>query len=77
MIEGIVEIGEKEGVKLNQESLNTSRPLISTVIKGMMFKDLFEDASYYRVSNTINPIYKQALELINDDATYNSLLSGK
>jgi carboxyl-terminal processing protease len=77
MIEGIVEIGEKEGVKLNQESLNTSRPLIATVVKGMMFKDLFEDASYYRVSNTINPIYKQALELINDDATYNSLLSGK
>jgi hypothetical protein len=45
-------------------------------VKGIIGRDLFETSTYFRVVNpTLNPVYRQGLELINDPERYKQLLT--
>ncbi len=74
MMQGLIARGEKEGVKFNAEQYDTSREYMRTIMKGLVARDLYEDASYYRVVNPLNPTYNEALRLINDSDEYERLL---
>ncbi len=76
MMTGVVDFGEKEGVKFNEEQYKISETIIRTIIKAIIARDLFETSSYYRVANKLNPTYNEALRLINNEEEYNRLLSG-
>lgn len=67
-------IGEKEGVKFNAEQFATSEPTIRRVIKALIARDLFEQSSYYRVANEGNPVYNEALRIINEPKEYSKIL---
>ena len=77
MIDSITTLGEREGVKLDSAQLAVSRPAIELIVKGLIGRDIFEQSTYYRVVNPIDPIYRRALDIINDEKTYGDLLDGK
>lgn len=77
MIDGLVELASSRDIQPDPEALETSRHVISTIIKGIIGRDLFEQSTYYRVTYpAINPVYRSALDLINDENRYRRLLDG-
>ena len=76
MMDSFIAEAKEAGVEPNDEQLAQSRQAIELVLKGLIGRDLFETATYYRVTNPLNPVYKEAVSIINDPAAYNSLLQG-
>lgn len=75
MIEDIVKLGVADSVKLDSAQLERSRPMIETIVKGIIARDLFDTSAYFRVVNPqLSPVYREALGLINDERRYNKLL---
>jgi len=77
MIDNLVALAKSREIAPNPEALETSRTIITTIIKGMIGRDLFEQSTYYRIVYPIlNPEYRAALDLINDTKKYDDLLKG-
>ena len=74
LIDQLKETGEKDGVKFNAEQMEISRPTIVRVLKALIGRDLFEQGTYFRVANEGNPVYREALRLINSPLEYHKLL---
>ena len=75
MIDDIVKLGVADSVKLDSAQLERSRPMIETIVKGIIARDLFDTSAYFRVVNPqLSPVYREALGLINDERRYNKLL---
>lgn len=76
MLDEIVRLGEADSVKYNAEQMERSRTMMSTIIKGIIGRDLFDTSTYFKVVNPVlSPVYRQALDLINDDERYHRLLT--
>lgn len=75
MMQALVERGERDGVKFNEEQYETSREYMRAIVKALLARDLFEMRSYYRVMNDLNPTYREALRVISDTEEYNRLLN--
>ena len=68
MIDDIVKLGVADSVKLDSVQLERSRPMIETIVKGIIARDLFDTSAYFRVVNPqLSPVYSEALGLINDE----------
>lgn len=76
MMQALIDTATAAGVEYNEEQYNVSRPFVEAVIKGLVGRDLFEQATYRRIINPFNDIYTQAVELINDPEMYDALLRG-
>ena len=76
MLRELYDMGEKEGIEYKEEEAQTSEPLFSMIIKGLIGRDVFDNSTYYKVYNTHDPIFKEAYRLINSDE-YDTLLSPK
>mgnify|MGYP005918764291 FL=1 len=75
MMDDIVKLGVADSVKLDSAQLERSRPMIETIVKGVIARDLFDTSAYFRVVNPqLSPVYREALGLINDERRYNKLL---
>jgi carboxyl-terminal processing protease len=74
LMRGLVEWGVKEGVEYVDSDYVVSRPTLETIVKALIGSDLFGSATYYRIANTLNPIYREGLRLINDGDLYDRLL---
>lgn len=75
IIDDIVKLGVADSVKLDSVQLERSRPMIETIVKGIIARDLFDTSAYFRVVNPqLSPVYREALGLINDERRYNKLL---
>lgn len=74
MLDELFKMAEKEGIEYNEEEAKTSTPLFSMIIKGLIGRDVFENATYYKVFNTHDPIFREAYRLINSEE-YDELLS--
>lgn len=74
LLESLRAMGEKEGVKFNEDQYTTSLPLIKRILKALIGRDLFEQGTYFMVANEGNPVYVEALKIINDPDEYNKLL---
>lgn len=75
MMDDIVKLGVADSVKLDSVQLERSRPMIETIVKGVIARDLFDTSAYFRVVNPqLSPVYREALGLINDERRYNKLL---
>jgi carboxyl-terminal processing protease len=77
LIDDLVAYGEKEGVPANPEQLATSRKMIEAIVKGLLERDLYENGSYMRSVNPLNPVYNEAMTIITDEKAYNALLNKK
>lgn len=77
MLDELVEAGKKEKVEFNEEQFKTSKELIRMMMKAAIANDLFTTNAYFRIINTQNDIFNEALSIINDDARYKQLLTPK
>lgn len=76
MLDELYEIASKEGVELNNEEAKTSEPLFKMIIKALIGRDIYEQETYYKVYNGYDPIFKEALKIINSK-DYDKILKGR
>ena len=74
MLAELDESAKKEGIEYNAEEAATSAPLFSMIIKALIGRDIYDNATYFKVYNLHDPIFREALELINS-SEYDRLLS--
>ena len=74
MLSQLKEMADKEGIEYNETQANQSRPLFAMVIKALIARDIYDNASYFKVYNEYDPIFKEALRLINSP-DYDKILS--
>ncbi|MCM1137946.1 MAG: S41 family peptidase [Duncaniella sp.] len=77
IMQGLIDEGEKEGVKYNEEEFIRSKSYLEAILKGLIGRDLYEQSVYYRVVNSLDPIYITALEIITSPQEYNTILSSQ
>lgn len=74
MLDGLRALGEKEGVKFDQEQYDRSLPVIQTIMKALIGRDLFTQSTYFRIANVLNPVYGEAVRIITTPAEYDAVL---
>ena len=75
MLDELYQIAQKEGVEPDAEQAKISEPLFKMIIKALIGRDIFEQATYYKVYNEYDPIFKEALRVINSK-DYDKILNG-
>ena len=71
LMDELKKLGEADSVKFNEEQYEKSKELLKSVTKALIARDVYTDpGAFYVVSNHRNPIFKKALEIINDDKIY-------
>ena len=76
MLRDLFDIASKEGVEFNEEQAKLSDPLFKMIVKSLIGRDVYDQATYFKVYNQYDPIFKEALRVINSPE-YDQLLSGK
>ena len=67
---------EKDSIKFDIKQFNRSKGLIEDVVKALIARDVYSDTGAYNmVINHRDPIFREALKVINDDKRYRYLLS--
>lgn len=74
MLTDLYALGEKNGVKPNAEEAKRSEPLFRMIIKGLIGRDVFDQATYNKVYNEYDPIFREAYRIINSKE-YDQILS--
>lgn len=74
MLREIVKMADEEKVDFNEEEFERSIPLFRMIIKGLIGRNVYENATYHKVYNQGNEIFREALRLINSD-DYDRILS--
>lgn len=67
----------KEKIECDQADFDAVAPMIATIIKAYIGRDLFTQSTYFRIVNSISDEYSEALKIITNSKTYNSILSKK
>lgn len=73
MLQQLYDLATAEGIEYNEEQARLSVPLTSMVIKALIGRDAFENATYYKVYNRFDPIFNEAYRIINSQ-DYTTLL---
>ena len=75
MMRDFIALGEKDSVKYDEEKYRTSEALLKDIIKGLIARDVYGNASAYSVIiNHRNRDLKAAIEVLNDRERYDRLL---
>lgn len=74
MLASLDEMAKAEGVDFDAEQAKTSAPLFAMLIKALIGRDIYDNATYFKVYNRHDPIFSEALRLINSP-DYDRLLS--
>ena len=69
MINELVEMANTEKVEYNEEQFMKSKPLFAMILKALIGRDIYNDATYFKVYNRHDPIFKEALRLIHSPET--------
>lgn len=77
MLHNFVTMAQKLGVEPDSTQFEECKPYIVANIKGLIGRDLFTPATFYRVFNPLNPVYNEALDIVNSNKSYLHLLNGK
>lgn len=70
MLKEISVRAEADSVDMDQEEYKKSLPLIRTVMKGLVGRDIFEQSTYYRIVTPLTPEYRTAVEIASDPEHY-------
>lgn len=75
MMRDFIALGERDSVKYDEEKYRTSEALLKDIIKGLIARDVYGNASAYSVIiNHRNRDLKAAYEILNDRERYSRLL---
>lgn len=67
MLKAVCEMGDADKVEFNEEEFNRSKPLFKMIIKALIGRDVYDSATYFKVFNQHDPIFKEAVRLIGSD----------
>lgn len=76
MLQQLFDMATKEGIEYDAEQAELSKPLFQMVIKALIGRDVYDNATYFKVYNRHDPIFKEALRIINS-VDYDKYLSPK
>ena len=74
MLAKLDEDAKKEGIEYDAEEAKASAPLFSMILKALIGRDIYDNATYFKVYNLHDPIFIESLKLINSPE-YDRLLS--
>lgn len=74
MLQELFDMASAEKIEFNAEEAKLSRPLFSMVLKGLIGRDIYDSATYFKVYNERDPMMKEALRIIKSD-DYSKILS--
>lgn len=74
IMQELIAMGEKEGVKYDEEQYNTSKKVLELTVKSLIARDVFDQEAFTIIYNKRNDLLKEGLRVINDDKLYNTLL---
>jgi carboxyl-terminal processing protease len=78
ILKSLIAFAEKDGLKPELKQLNTSRPILTKLLKAYIARDLWDFKEYYQIYNQDESIINKALDVIqNWDARKKSLLNKK
>jgi carboxyl-terminal processing protease len=66
-LEEFIAYAEKKNIKRNSEGIKTSEKLITTQLKALIARDLWDTNAYYVIINDINVFMVKALQCLEDD----------
>ena len=67
MMKQLIDEGEKDGVKFDEEQYKKSESLIKLQLKALIARDLWDMNEYYHTINVVNESVNKALELLEGD----------
>ena len=67
MLESLYKMGDKDSVKRNDVEMKRSRPLFLNQVKSLIGRDLFDNATFWRVANDMNDSYKKAMDVMHSN----------
>lgn len=73
ILDGLYEMAKKEDIEFDAAQAKTSAPLFSMIIKALIGRDIYDNATYFKVYNLHDPIFLEALRLVNSPE-YDDLL---
>ena len=77
LIDSLVAGGEHDSITYDEKGLETSRPMIEGIIRGLIARDIYTNGCYMRAVNRLNPVFRRALEVITNEEEYNKYLGVK
>ena len=66
MLEEVIALGKKNGVRYRNKDYRKSKALIAYLIKARIARDFFGDDAFYRIYNNTNEVYMTAIELFRN-----------
>jgi carboxyl-terminal processing protease len=76
-IKAFIAKGEAEGVKFDEAQFNISKDEILLVLKGLVAANIWQLSEYYQIINQNDTVIDKALEVISDQARYNTIIGYK
>lgn len=73
-IKALIDRGEREGVKYNEEQFLKSKSEMLLIMKGLLATNIWQTSEYYQIVYATDVVVKKALEVISDRQKYNQLL---
>jgi len=67
LLKDFADYAEKEGVKKDKEGLETSKKLISNLIKSLIAQGFWKTNGFYEIRSEIDDGYQNALKVLQDD----------
>lgn len=67
MLSKLKELGDKEDVEFNEEEFQRSTPLFKMIVKALIGRDIYGNQTYFKIFNSHDPIFKEAVRLIGSD----------
>lgn len=73
LLKAFTDYAEKEGVELDEKGLADSRDQISSVIKALLARNLFDYSAYFEVISAIDDDFIKALQILQDGSMFEKL----
>jgi carboxyl-terminal processing protease len=70
----LTDFATTEKLPFKEEEFLKSKEHMRVNLKASIARDLFDSGEFYQIVNQLDPIYKEAIRVIEDDALYNSKL---
>jgi carboxyl-terminal processing protease len=77
MFKSLIDKGEADGVKYNEEQFNRSKDEIALVLKALIATNIWQTSEYFQIINQNDKVIAEALKLISDKKNYNTILGYK
>lgn len=74
LLQELYDMATADKIEFDAEQEKLSRPLFSMVLKGLIGRDIYESATYFKVYNERDPMMRKALEIIKSKE-YDEILS--